>query len=223
MPTINDKMIATLQKKRLADTPTPSIWGNYTPYNPTDQEIQWISQAEASANEPYFAREKGNLARDINLQHMDIIRLLWYSKTDYATNLAKTNTTFANAMSKATKAYWNRWLLWSWVMKANALDNTSSLNKDLYNMKDYQRRKEEWYATQRSNLKTKFKEGMVWLNEAQDFTNYYNTIKNVNEKKQAYIQDYANTQVWLPTTPTTWNTDLINRVKNVNWYSTNNK
>jgi len=202
------------------------LFPQYKPFEISDEERANIEETQKAYYDPFFKRETSRLTEGYNVDKLALDRLIGYSQTDTARDLAKINTTFAKTMSNASKAYWKRNILWSWIQKQQAWENTEQLWKDEYNRKEYARRQEEWYETRQANIKTKFDEGLTDINESQDAQTYFDTLKEIQNRQSEYTRQFWQSQenidfnITKPTTPTaesyTW-TDANKKVLNSNY------
>ena len=160
----------------------------------TPEELANFKQEASSFVDPIFKQTQDRATADYTWQITDINRLIQYSQSDLITDLAKTNTTFAKTMSRASKAYWQRNILWSWIQKQQAWVETDELQKSITNQQEYQRRQEEWYNTTKDNVQTQFNRAKddLWQ-EQQYYTDLYS--KNLQEWKiKQSIQDFWEAQ-----------------------------
>jgi hypothetical protein len=187
------------------DETTKNIINKYEPKNPifeqywqqqqvTEAEQQELSKLAEASNKPYYTRQTERLTKYYNRTVWDIDKLIQYSKTDAITNLAKNNTTFARTLQNATNAYWKRNLLWSWIQKQDIWEATNEYTKSLKNQEEYDRRKEEWYASQKDNMKTTFEEWLDTIWQNQKSQNFYDTLALVKERQAEYTRKYWDAQ-----------------------------
>lgn len=191
-------------------------------YNPNDAEMQQALERAKLTNQAYFDRVKWEYTQDYERAKLDIDRLIQYTNTDYAKNLANENKMFARSLDKATNVYWQRWLLWSWIQKSKVWEATDDYTKSLQNAEEYRRRKIEWYETQWQNLKTKYDRWMWDLmrwEEAQITSDYLKLMEankqkfywNVQWAETDYFMDFLKNQ-WVTTQTTPYNQkDVLNK------------
>lgn len=182
------------------------LFEQYVPKTISDEERANIKEVEKSYYESSFNKERWYLKHDFNVSTEQIDRLIWYANTDTALDIAKNNKTFARAMQKATNVYWKRNLIWSWIQKSESIESTWDLEKAEQNRLEYNRRQQEWYQTSKDNLKTKYERGLEDLNQNEEAQAYFNTIKEVQNRRdeynRVYLQWQENLNLWA-TTPTT--------------------
>jgi len=188
--------------------PENPVFPQYNKFEISDKERKNIEATQKAYYDPYYKRERSRLTQDYNVDTQTLDRLIQYSQTDLANNLAKTNKTFAKSMSKASNVYWQRWLLGSWLQKQAVWDTTADLSKNIANREDYQKRKEEWYNTQKSNIKTKYNRGLTSINENQQAQTYFDTLKEIKNRQNEYNRQFGQSQenvnfnLTKPTNPT---------------------
>ena len=206
--------------------PQNPAFPQYKPFEVSDEERTNIEETQKSYNQPFFDRENSRLTEDYNVNKLSLDRLIQYSKTDTARDLAKINKTFAKTMSKASQAYWRRNILWSWIQIQQAWESVESLWKDEYNRQEYARRQEEWLETRQANIKTKFDRWLTEISENQDAQTYFDTLKEIGNRQSEYTrqfwqsQENTNFNITTPTTPkATWYswTDANKKVLNSNY------
>lgn len=187
------------------------------PFEISDAEWNDIMETQKSYYEPYYDKLRWQTTQDFKSDINDVDRLIQYTNTDYAKQLASENQTFARTLSKATNAYASRWLFWSGIQKSQIWEWTQDYQKSLTNMEEYRRRKEEWYETQKSNIKTKYDRWMESIDQSQQAQAYFDSINEVSNRRWLYGLDIASFQktpeafvVQKPTTPTNpmTNTDI---------------
>lgn len=185
----------------------------------SESEQKRILENERRINEPFYDRKRSELSEDYQSNVSDLDRLIQYSQSDLAKNLQKDNTTFARAMSNATKAYWRRNLIWSWVQKTHANEKVEDLDKQISNREEYQARQEEWYENRQQNLATQYARGQTNIKESEDYTAYSQAIKTIQQNQadlnRGYWEDQKNIESYVtkPTTPTAkpYSEDYINK------------
>lgn len=199
--TETDKLI----EENNADNPT---FEQYKKFEVSDEERAEIEKTQKAYYDPYFKRQTDRLTADYDTDISSVDRLIEYSKTDLANDLAKTNKTFAKSMSKASNIYGQRWLLGSWLQKQATWDTTEDFSKDVSNREEYQARKEAWYETQKDNIKTTFNRWLTNINENQQAQTYFDTLKELQNRSDEYSRQFGQSQenvnfnLTKPTTPT---------------------
>lgn len=193
-----------LINKNKPENPT---FQQYKPFEVSEEERKRIQETQKAYYDPFFNRERTRLTDDKTTRISSLNRLIQYSKTDLANDLAKTNKTFAKSMSKASNAYWRRWLLGSWLQKQAVWDTTEDFSKNISNREEYQQRKEAWIETQKSNIKTTFNRGLTNIDENQQAQTYFDTLKEIRSKQSEYSRQFDQSQqnvnfnLTKPTTP----------------------
>lgn len=165
-------------------------WPVYTPYNPTDDEMQDIEDEVSEQNNPYYKRLKKELWEDYQTSRDKINQLKSYAKTDYIKDLQKTNVTFAQTMSRATNVFSNRWLINSWIMKRQANTWTTELDKQISNRTEYFDRKMEDLWQRWQNLSQRYKRALWEINREEDFQNKMDVEKRLRQKSAENKRDY---------------------------------
>ena len=191
-------------------------------YKPNDAEMQQALERAKLTNQAYFDRVKWENTQDYERAKLDIDRLIQYTNTDYTKQLAQDNKMFARSLDKATNAYWQRWLLWSWIQKSQVWEATDDYSKSLQNAEEYRRRKIEWYETQWQNIKTKYDRWMWDLMrwEESQITSDYLKLMEANKQKFYWNIQWAETDYfmdflknkWVTTQTTPYNQqDVLNK------------
>ena len=191
-------------------------------YKPNDAEMQQALERAKLTNQAYFDRVKWEYTQDYERAKLDIDRLIQYTNTDYTKQLAQDNKMFARSLDKATNAYWQRWLLWSWIQKSQVWEATDDYSKSLQNAEEYRRRKIEWYETQWQNIKTKYDRWMWDLMrwEESQITSDYLKLMEANKQKFYWNIQWAETDYfmdflknkWVTTQTTPYNQqDVLNK------------
>ena len=194
--------------------PINTFWWDTTTdmsFNISPEEEANIKQVQQAYYEPYFNRVRWEYTQDYQSSVRDLNRLIEYTNTDYAKNLASENKAFARSLDKATNAYWQRGLLWSWIQKSQVWEATSDYEKSLQNMAEYRRRKTEWLETQWQNMKTKFDRWIRDIWETQQAQTYFDTIQEIQNRQNEFYRNLWVDQtkpeafnITKPTTPNTW-------------------
>lgn len=177
-------------------------------------ELKWIQEKASAYDKAYYDEKRNYLNQDFTNAKEEIARLVQYTKTDYATQLADTNKWFAKSLNKATNVYGQRWVLYSWIQNTDIWEATTDYAKQESNMAEYRDRKLKWLETQGQNIKTKFDEWMTNINRWQEADYYMKVAWMIQDKQNQWTTDLAN---WeknpsaynvnaKPTTPTWWYT-----------------
>jgi len=174
--------------------PESTIFPQYEQKNISDEERKNIEEVQKSYYEPYFNRQRERTTSDYNVDKNILNRLIDYSRTDTAIDLAKINTTFAKSMSKAQNAYWKRNIIWSWIQTQEAWETVDQLGKDEYNREEYWRRKREWLEDRKDNIKTTFNRWLTDINENQDAQTYFDTLKEIENRQSEYTRQFQQGQ-----------------------------
>ena len=184
-------------------------------WKPTDIEKETAQRQAEEVNKQYFDRIRWEMQQDYKSQIWEIDRLIQYTNTDYAKQLATENKWFARSLDKATNVYWQRWLLWSWIQKSQVWEATDDYQKSITNMEEYRRRKEEWMETQKSNIATKYDRWFWDLARQQETKIWSDYLRLMEENQKRFYGDtqqqesdyFYNAVLWKttwPRTPITW-------------------
>lgn len=193
---------STDETQKLIDEnkPKDTLFPQYTPYTPSADEMKGIEESANSTYKEYYDKQRTNLWNQYNTDIRWIDRLIEYAKTDAVNNLAKINTTFAKTMTDANRAYGRRNILQSWIVRQDAGESVSSLNKDLYNREYYDKMQMEWLQDRKQNIKTTYEQWLEDISQNEQVTSYFNIIKDIegrrSEYDRAYLQGQQNIDFW---------------------------